>query len=165
VNAQRDIEKEFIGRIRKHQGILHKICFIYSKNESDKEDLYQEMALQLWKSYPSFKGDSQFSTWMYRVALNTAITYTRKASFFVSDRKDYPDTFDPEVSMDYSEDIRILYRAISQLNKVDKAIILLWLEERPYSEIAEIIGVSVKNVSVKLVRIKEKLAERIRKLQ
>jgi len=164
LHKKQEIEKEFILKIQHHQGILHKICFVYAKNKSDKEDLYQEMILQLWKSYPSFKGQAEFSTWMYRVALNTAITFTKKASIFINRKAPRSESYDLEKAMDFSEDIRILYKAISQLNKIEKAIILLWLEEKSYTEIAETVGISVKNVSVKLVRIKAKLAEMIKKL-
>jgi RNA polymerase sigma-70 factor, ECF subfamily len=160
-----EIEKEFIAKIDKHQGILHKICFVYATNNADKEDLYQEIILQLWKSYASFKGKSEFSTWMYKVALNTAITLNKKATFFYKSSENISGTFDYTESMEYSEDIKILYRAISKLSKIEKAIILMWLEEKSYDEIAETIGITVKNVSVKLVRIKNKLAEIIEKLQ
>ena len=162
---QREIEKEFIAKIRRYQGIVHKICFIYATSKDDKDDLYQEIILQLWKSYPSFKGISEFSTWMYRVALNTAISLTRKASQLTTDFADHAGIFDPVESIEYSEDVRILYRAISELNEVDKAIILMWLEEKSYDEIAATIGITVKNVSVRLVRIKEKLSGIIAKLQ
>ena len=141
---------------------MHKICLVYADTKADREDLYQEMILQLWKSYSSFQEKSRFSTWMYRVALNTAITTTKKATLFKSQRRTSPVAYELEESMDYSEDVRILYRAISQLNKVEKAIILLWLEEKSYQEIAQSIGMSVKNVSVKLVRIKNKLAKLIK---
>lgn len=161
----KEIEQEFVARIDKHQGILHKICFVYAKNDADKDDLYQEIILQLWKSYSSFKGKSTFSTWMYRVALNTAITLTKKIKLKVDNSEPYFLSFDVEKSMEYTEDIKILYRAISKLNKIEKAIILLWLEEKPYNEIAQTIGISVKNVSVKLVRIKHKLANIIERLQ
>lgn len=159
------IEKEFIARIEKHQGILHKICFVYAKSKAEKEDLYQEIILQLWKSYASFKGRSAFSSWMYRVALNTAITQCKKANWITINTSKKEATFDLQKSMDYSEDIKTLYRAIYHLNKIEKAIILMWLEEKTYDEIAEIMGISVKNVSVKLVRIKVKLAQIIQRLQ
>ncbi|MCP4977569.1 MAG: sigma-70 family RNA polymerase sigma factor [Maribacter sp.] len=159
------MEKEFIAKIQKHQGISHKICFVYAKNDADKEDLYQEIILQLWKSYSSFKGRSEFSTWMYRVALNTAITLTKKFSYTNWNIENIPNTYEFEKTMELSEDIKILYKAISKLNKVEKAIILMWLEEKSYDEIAETIGITVKNVSVKLVRTKKKLAELIEKLQ
>ena len=102
---------------------------------------------------------------MYRVALNTAISLTKKPQLFTN-TEEIPDrSFDMEYSMDKSESIMILYRAISQLNKVEKAIILLWLEDKPYEEIADSIGISVKNISVRLVRIKSKLKEFIKKYQ
>jgi RNA polymerase sigma-70 factor (ECF subfamily) len=157
--------QQFLELIHKHQSIIHKICFIYAKNSSDREDLQQEIILQLWKSYPSFKGDAAFSTWMYRVALNTAINQTRRPGLLI-DSTSTPDIpYDPADSYHLSEEIQILYRAITRLKKVEKAIILLWLEERSYEEIAASIGITVKNVSVKLVRTREKLAEIIKKLQ
>lgn len=158
-------EKEFIARIDQHQGILHKVSMVYAKDPGDKQDLYQEIILQLWKSYPSFRGTSAFSTWMYRVALNTAITLTKKPTLSLEIPKNYSSSLDWEAEMEASEDVKILYRAISRLNKIEKAIILLWLDEKSYEEIAETIGISLKNVSVKLVRIKKRLAELIEKLQ
>jgi RNA polymerase sigma-70 factor (ECF subfamily) len=163
VQNQSEIEKEFIGQIQNHQGILHKICFVYSNYYADKEDLYQEIVLQLWKSYPSFRKESKFSTWMYRVALNTAITLNKKASKF-KNRVQISNDYTVEQVDDFSEDIKILYKAISKLSKIEKAIILLWLEEKIYSEIAQIVGISEKNVSVKLVRSKKKLAKIIKKI-
>lgn len=165
MQKDKNIETEFLSRIHKHQGILHKICFLYSNSKADREDLYQEITLQLWKYYPSFKGESEFSTWMYRVALNTAISITKKPSFLVA-ADNVPTIQDNiEISMDLNEEIKVLYKAISQLKKVEKAIVLLWLEEKSYEEIASTIGITVKNVSVKLVRVKAKLAEVIKKLQ
>jgi RNA polymerase sigma-70 factor (ECF subfamily) len=160
-----EIEKEFIARINNHQGILHKICFVYAHSKPETDDLYQEIILQLWKSYPSFKGKSAFSTWMYRVALNTAITQTQKASWISRSPYKKDAFYDLDKSMDHTEDLKTLYRAIGQLNKIEKAIILMWLEERPYPEIAEIIGITVKNVSVRLVRIKAKLTQIIERIQ
>ena len=165
MHRQNKIEVSFIAKINKHQGIIHKICYVYSNKSIDNEDLYQEVVLQLWKSYPSFKGKSEFSTWMYRVALNTVISLTKKPSLFVSQSKASTPFYDIEKTMDFSEEVKILYQAISRLKKVEKAIILLWLEEKSYDEISDTIGISVKNVSVKLVRIKNKLAEIIEKLQ
>jgi RNA polymerase sigma-70 factor (ECF subfamily) len=161
----RDIKTEFLDKLDKHQGILQKICFVFSSNSLEKGDLCQEIILQLWKSYPSFEHKSSFSTWMYRVALNTAISLTKKPQFFAN-TEEIPDrSFDMEYSMDKSERIMILYRAISRLNKVEKAIILLWLEDKPYEEIADSIGIAIKNISVRLVRIKAKLKELIKKYQ
>ena len=158
------LEAEFLKLIKRHQNIIHKICFIYSKSRSDREDLYQEIILQLWKSYPTFGRRSAFSTWMYRVALNTAISTTKK--FWFSAEPELSDiAYQDENMSDMSEDIKILYNGISKLAKVEKAIILLWLESRSYEEIAETTGISVKNVSVKLVRIKARLSDIIKKMQ
>jgi RNA polymerase sigma-70 factor (ECF subfamily) len=164
VQNSRDIENEFIEQIQKHQGILHKICFVYANSKTDKEDLYQEIVLQLWKSYPSFQKEAKFSTWMYRVALNTAITLNKKIALYENHKTQLSDEYAIEEGIDYSEDIKTLYKAISKLSKIEKAIILLWLEEKPYSEIAEIVGISEKNVSVKLVRSRKKLAILIKKI-
>ena len=158
-------EKEFIRQIQLNQNIIHKICLAFCRSEADKEDIYQEIILQLWKSYHSFRGESAFSTWMYRVAMNTAVTMTRKQwSVLGTDR--LPEIHEGDVSNpDFSEEIRLLYKAISHLKNVEKALILMWLDEKSYEEIAQTIGISVKNVSVKLVRVKAKLGEIIRKLQ
>jgi len=158
-------EREFIDLVIQHQAILHKITLVYTSDASDREDLYQEIVLQLWKSYPSFRGDAAFSTWMYRVALNTAISMTRRPSIFMvtGHTPDFADIADSPP--DLSEEVKILYMAISRLNKIEKAIILLWLEERTYEEIGELAGISVKNVSVKLVRIRKKLGTIISKLR
>ena len=157
--------QHFLELIHKHQGIIHKICFVYCKHTADREDLQQEIVLQLWKSFPSFQGNAAFSSWMYRVALNTAINQTRRPGLLFDTSSSPEIPIDPNESFDLSEEVQVLYRAISQLRKVEKAIILLWLEEKSYEEIAESIGISVKNVSVRLVRIKAKLADVIKKLQ
>lgn len=158
------LEAEFLEQIKRHQNVIHKVCFLYSKSRSDREDLYQEIILQLWKSYPTFGKRSAFSTWMYRVALNTAISTTKK--FWFLSGTELPDIgYEDENMSDMSEDIKMLYKGISKLAKVEKAIILLWLENKSYEEIAETTGISVKNVSVKLVRIKARLSEIIKKMQ
>lgn len=157
--------RHFLELIHRHQSIIHKICIVYSKNRADREDLQQEIILQLWKSFPSFREDAAFSTWMYRVALNTAISQTKKGRFFIDSNLSPEIPYDPSESYALSEEVQILYKAISRLKKIEKAIILLWLEERSYEEIADSIGISVKNVSVRLVRIRTRLAEIIKKLQ
>lgn len=158
-----NIENDFLNHLKKHQGIVHKVCYLYSNNISDKEDLFQEIILQLWKSYPSFKGKSAFSTWMYRVALNTAITHTKKWRLIKRKEEFENEHYDFEDALFKSEEIKILYKAIARLKKVERAVILLWLEDRHYQEIADMIGISVKNVSVRMVRIKRKLKEMIGK--
>jgi len=163
--GENKLEREFLNLIHEHQNIIHKICFVYCKRRSDMEDLYQEILLQLWRSYPSFGRKSAFSTWMYRVALNTAISMTKKFWFFTG-TENLPDISSENESLqDLSEEVKLLYKAISRLAKVEKAIILLWLEEKSYEEIAETMGITIKNVSVKIVRIKTKLSEIIKDIK
>jgi RNA polymerase sigma-70 factor (ECF subfamily) len=145
--------------IRENSGIIHKICHLYCVNHEDKRDLYQEIVLQLWKSYPSFQGKSTFSTWMYRVSLNTAISRTTPRRDFVGmESQQLGILSDQSDTLVRSEELRVLYRAIGILSKVERAVVLLWLEDKSYDEVAEITGLSVKNVSVRLVRIRKKLS-------
>jgi RNA polymerase sigma-70 factor (ECF subfamily) len=155
---KKESTRNFVDMIEEHQDIIHKISFFYSDHEEDRKDLEQEIIYQLWKSYPSFKNRSQFTTWMYRVALNTAILDLRN-------RKNRPENIRitgqllnlPDQTETDDESVLVLFKAIEQLAKVDRALILLYLENKSYEEIASIIGLTSKNVSVKLVRIKEKL--------
>lgn len=147
--------------IQKNQRIIHKITMIYANSSADREDLFQEICLQLWKSYPGFREEAQFSTWIYRVALNTAISNIRKSKNSLSFEPLRETDRIPDESSDETEQVKLLYSAISKLNRIEKAIILLWLEEKNYEEIASIMGTSKTNVSVKLVRIKRKLEEMI----
>lgn len=160
------VSEEFLELVVRHQGIIHKVCNSYCGKADNKLDLYQEIIYQLLKAYPSYRGDSKISTWMYRVALNTAITGFRKEkkNEFIRVPEDRllsianPDTED-------DEKISLLYTAINQLSKIEKAIILLYLEEYSYQEIAEIIGITTSNVGVKLTRIKTRLELIIKELQ
>ena len=153
--------KEFSLLIEKHQAIIHKVAMIYAQGPADREDLFQEICLQLWHAYPNFRGDAKFSTWMFRVALNTAISKVRQNK----NRPEYESLQEYDglaiENPDEARQLKLLYKAISQLNRIDKAMILLWLEEKSYSEIAEMLGTSKANVSVKLVRIKRKLEEMV----
>ncbi|TNF44171.1 MAG: sigma-70 family RNA polymerase sigma factor [Bacteroidetes bacterium] len=156
---QRQDKKAFSKLIQKNQRIIHKITLIYANSAVDREDLFQEICLQLWLSYPNFREEAKFSTWMYRVALNTAISNIRKSknTFSFEPLRETDRILDE--SSDEKEQVKLLYRAISKLNRIDKAIILLWLEDKNYEEIATIMGTTKTNVSVKLVRIKRKLEE------
>ena len=159
------LQKEFLEHLEANRKIIYKVCFIYCRNKSDVNDLYQEIVLQLWKSYPSFRQRSAFTTWMYRVALNTAITAARKSAI-IFETDNVPEiSYDCESIMDLSEDTRLLYKAISKLERMEKAVILLWLEDRSYKEISDTMGISVKNVSVKITRIKVKLSSILKNLQ
>lgn len=147
--------------ITQHQGIIHKVCNLYGKGQS-KEDLFQEIVLQLWKSLASFNQtrNAKFTTWMYRVALNTAITSFRKKErqpdyrALSSSEFEIPD-FDPDAQG--KEQLQGLYVAIRQLSEIERAIIMLYLEEHNYQEMAEIMGMTESNIGVKLNRIKKKL--------
>ena len=153
--------KEFRDLLKQNQGIIHKISALYSEESADKEDLFQEICLQLWRSYESFKSKAQFSTWMYKVSLNTAISYTRKRSKWMRAETLYPETEMPAVVDAGDERSRLLAQAISRLNRIDKAMILLWLEGESYEEIARIMGITKSNVSVRLVRIKRDVGNTI----
>lgn len=153
-------DSTFEKMIFKNQLLIHKICNIYGKSDADKEDLFQEITIQLWKSFASFEHKSKFSTWLYRVALNTAITQKRKEkrspefSSLTVEEMQIPESSRSEADED---ELRALQLAIRQLKKIDRAIIFLYLEEKSYQEIADIIGITPKNVGVKIVRIKAKL--------
>ena len=152
-------EKEFSRLIGQHQNIIHKISLLYSNDPSDREDLFQEICLQLWRSYDGFQGQSKFSTWLYRVSLNTAISYMRKKANWLTFGLPVPEDRIPSQDTEPHEDSVALTRAISRLNRIDRAVILLWLEGETYSDIAQILGISASNVSVKMVRIKKKMKE------
>lgn len=154
------LEKEFIQKLTDAQGIVHKVCGIYCKNEEQRKDLFQEIVVQLWQAYPSFRGDSKFSTWMYRVSINVAIQDFRKSKKRPKEQEfelEYQDL--PEMPKDnqLDEELRTLYIAINKLNDVEKAIVMLYLEEKDNEEIAQIIGITQNYVRVKMNRVKIKL--------
>jgi RNA polymerase sigma-70 factor, ECF subfamily len=155
------LEKEFIGTINDHQGIILKVCRMYTDNSLDSQDLFQEVVLQLWKSYPRFRGESKISTWMYRVALNTAITRLqrnkrRPDSQRLSSGQDTLESTDKRLDIEYDAELQY---AINQLNKFDRAIVMLYLDEKSYKEIGEIMDISESHVGVKINRIKSKLKD------
>ncbi|UCE38740.1 MAG: sigma-70 family RNA polymerase sigma factor [Thermoplasmata archaeon] len=155
-------KNRFLELIEQNQDIVHKICGIYARNMDDRKDLSQEIVYQLWKSYQSFRGDSKFTTWMYKVALNTALLNSRRNRCRVrtENLKDHHGDILVEVAVQEKHGrISRLYEAINQLRALDRAIILLYLEQFNYGEISGFIGISESNVSVRLVRIKKKLKE------
>jgi RNA polymerase sigma factor (sigma-70 family) len=157
-------EKEFISLLNAHQKIIYKVCNLYMDKHADREDLFQEITLQAWKAYVNFRGDAKFSTWLYRVALNTAITFFRK-------EKRAPAIYTTDVLPDHNEDaydpieekVKLMYAAIANLSKIDKAIVMLYLEDYSYIEIGEMMGITPNNVAVKMNRIKIKLKEETQK--
>ncbi len=157
---QKDLETKFLSDFEQNQNIAHKICRIYTTNQDAHNDLFQEITIQLWKNYPKFRGDSKFSTWMYRVALNTAISLYRKSTRTIK-TQDISDFAYKVKATDYDNteelQLKALYRAIHKLSDIDKALIFLYLEDKPYSEISETLGISSVNARVKMNRAKEKL--------
>jgi len=166
------MESAFKQLLDQHNRILYKIGRSYTTNQADFDDLYQEMLIQLWKAYPRFRGDSKVSTWLYRVALNTALTFTRKTNrnmwFQPIDAAapvvDESDQLKAEAT-EQQQQINLMYRCINQLAKDDRAIILLHLEGKSYEEMAEIIGIGKSNLGVKLMRLKKRLAKMMGEMQ
>lgn len=154
-------EKEFLHQLNEHQKIIHKVCNLYMQFPEDKEDLFQEVTLQAWKAYHKFRGEAKFSTWLYRVALNTAITFFRKEKrqSFIDSVSEIPDKQVYSDKEQIEEQTRAMYLAIGELSRIDKAIVMLYLEDYSYAEISDIIGITANNIAVKMNRIKGKLRE------
>jgi len=151
------MEKEFLQAVHDNQKIIFKVCSIYRDNKVDQEDLYQEIVYQLWKSFPSFKHQSKISSWMYRIALNTAMTVYRKKKLMVEYVEDLPEQKQASPENLPSENGERLFSALRKLNDAEKAVISLFLEDFSYQEIATITGLSETNIGVRLNRIKSKL--------
>ena len=156
----KELEHSFVTQLETNQNIVHKICRLYTNNQDAHNDLFQEITIQLWKAFPKFRGDSKFSTWMYRVALNTAITLYRKSKRRVRTQdfesvsfKISSDPYDNTVE----EQLKVMYAAVKGLNDIDKALVFLYLENKSYREISETLGITEVNSRVKMNRIKEKL--------
>ena len=159
---------KFSKLIEENQGIIHKICNIYTDDKFSHEDLFQEIVLQLWRSFDSFKGHSKFSTWMYRVSLNTAIVLIRKKTKTIvtsSFETQILNIKTDEIDTITEERLQLLYAAIKKLNNVERALILMYLEDLPYKEIAETMGITEVNARVKMNRVKIKLKEIITKME
>jgi len=156
----KELEHQFVTELQSNQNIVHKVCTLYTNNKEAHKDLFQEITIQLWKAYPKFRGEAKFSTWMYRVALNTAITLYRKSKrkittvdydsvLFKIKAEPYEDTVD--------EQLKLMYTAIKQLGDIDKALVFMYLEDKNYKEISETLGITEVNARVKINRIKTKL--------
>lgn len=153
-------EKKFINLINQHQGLIYKVCITYETDQEARNDLFQEIVLQLWKSFPSFRGEAKITTWMYRIALNTAISGFRRQNRKVKTedlQEAHLNIRDHSLHDEREEDFQRLQRAIRQLSEIERAMIMLALEEVPYEEIAETIGITQNNVRVRMNRIREKL--------
>ena len=150
------LEKDFERLIAEHKTTICTVCYMFAKRSSEADDLFQEVLINLWKGYSSFEGRSEVATWVWRVSLNTCITADRKAKSRHKAELAMKQNLYEDDDTD-SKQIRKLYARIRQLKPFDRAIVLLWLENLSYDEIAAIVGISVKNVSVRLVRIREQL--------
>lgn len=156
------LEHEFLSEMEKHKGIIFKISKMYMNEKEDRDDLFQEITYQVWKAYPKFKGDSGFSTWLYRIALNTAIIFLKKEkrrSFIENDDFSEFKIIQEEVDHEKEEKLNAMYKAIHQLNPIDKAFIFYYLEDFSGKQIAEQMGISEGNVRVKMNRAKNKLKD------
>lgn len=156
----KEIEHKFIVEFEQNQNIIHKVCRIYTSNQDAHNDLFQEIAIQLWKAYPKFRGESKLSTWMYRIGLNTAITLYRKSKRSIV-TQDFDSVLYKIESTSYDdteeEQLKLMYTAIHQLSDIDKALIFLYLEDVNYKEISETMGISEVNARVRMNRIKTRL--------
>ena len=157
---------DFLTLIEANKRIIFKICNSYCRNADDREDLAQEIIYQLWKSWSSFNSDYKLSTWMYRIALNVAISFYRK------ERKATPTVFmgdhvieiaDESLEEGLESNLNALQQFINELNPLDRALMILYLEEKPHKEIAEIMGITSTNVATKIGRIKEQLKQKFNK--
>lgn len=159
------LEKEFVARIEKHKGVIFKISRMYMDHPDDQRDLFQEITYQVWKSYSSFQGKSEFSTWLYRIALNTAIVFLksekRKRDLIQNNELENFNIKSEDYNWEDEHKLKTMYQAINQLNPIDKALIFYYLEDVSGKEMAEQLGITEVNARVKLNRAKEKLKQLI----
>lgn len=157
---EKDREQEYLAFIEENKRIIYKVCYLYAADNEEMKDLRQEVLINLWNGYPKFKGSAKLSTWIYRVSLNTCITFCKKQRC-----KEEALPIESLLAGDFidednkTEHLREMYRLIYQLNRMEKAIILMWLDERSYEEIAEVCGMPRNTIATKLKRIKEKLTK------
>ena len=158
-----DRRDTFENLVQQHRKIIYKICNSYCRDRDSRDDLGQEITIQLWRSFPKFDGRCRFSTWMYRIALNVAISFCRsenaRSRHLVSDENRLFETADETESQ--PEEIRLLYRFIEGLDPLNKALILLYLDENSYQEIAEVLGITETNVATKLNRLKHRMKQEL----
>ena len=155
---------EFVAVVNQYQAMLYKVCNMYCHNEHDRQDLFQEIVIQLWKSYSKFRGESKFSTWLYRIAINTAISDLRKKKHHtahVAPEQLPSDIQEIQYHKEKEERLQQMHAAIDELTEIEKGIVMLYLEEKSYEEMEDILGINQNNLRVKMNRIKEKLRQRM----
>lgn len=150
-------EKLFLDMIQQHEQTIYTICYMFSQDKEEVNDLYQDILVQLWQGYDTFEGRSDIRTWIYRVSLNYCINFQRKQKKEREQKELLLPRWNPDEGLERKLQVKQLYQRINSLGLVDRSVILLWLEGLSYEEIAAILGISVKNVSFKLVRIREQL--------
>ena len=150
-----DRNNQFTQLLKAHKNTIYTVCYMFSDNKEEVEDLFQEVSIRIWQGLDSFRGEASPASWIWRIAMNTCLNWQKKSRHEHQALEMNIDLFAPDKE-DLSQ-IRMLYDRIHQLGLFDRAIILLWLENMSYEEIAQITGISVKNVSVRLVRIRERL--------
>ena len=149
-------ESEFAQIVKEHKSTIYTVCYMFSNDEDEVADLFQEVLIKLWKGIDTFDGRSDIKTWIYRVALNTCVTIDKKKQRHRKAQLSMDIDLFNDRSRD-TEQARLLHRRINQLQPLDRAIVLLWLEDISYDEIAAIVGITPKNVSVRLYRIRQQL--------
>jgi len=159
-----ELQERFQTAVDQHKKILYKVCNSYCRNRDDRDDLAQEIIIQLWRSFGKFDERYRFSTWMYRIALNVAISFyrreNRRTRYVISDGEHLLEAIDETKSQ--PEEIRLLYEFIEGLDPLNKALVLLYLEGNNYQEIAEVLGISETNVATKISRLKSKMKQEFR---
>lgn len=160
---------DIVNKIKDYQPLLRKVSMMYALNEAESDDMFQEICIQAWRAYPQFKGESKFSTWLYRVAINTAISWIRKEKKhrvgdsdedkWISVSDDNP-FYEQE---EKQEKISDMHKAIQKLSEVDRTLVLLYLEEVSYADIADIMGLTINNIKVKMNRVKKRLRKLMEK--
>jgi RNA polymerase sigma factor (sigma-70 family) len=153
-------EKEFITIINEHEHIIHKVCNLYMHTKDDQQDLFQEIILNAWKGIKQFRKESKFSTWLYRVALNTAITMFKKERKHSELKKTPYDHHPVEYPNEHDQQYLAMIKAVQQLTDIEKALVMLYFEDYTHDEIAAVLGTTANNVAVKMNRVKAKLRER-----
>jgi RNA polymerase sigma factor (sigma-70 family) len=158
-----DVEARFAELIERHRGIVVKVAAMYCRNRADREDVAQEIVTQLWRAYPKYDATRSFSTWMYRIALNVAISFVRTNSIHVRHTVALDDGHDVEASStgEHDENARALYAFIEQLDALNRALLLLYLDEHSYRDIAAILGITETNVATKISRLKQRFAREV----
>jgi len=154
-----EAKREFLNLMASYQGILHKVCLVYFNNEADREDNFQEILYQLWKSWPDLKKRESIGSWIYSVAINTSLSRLKKGSRmeYREHMPDYSDDSSVSGELEQNESLEQLLKAIHKLDEISRSVIFLYLEELSYEEMSEILGISVSNVGIRINRAKEKL--------